>query len=174
MIEVSCAPYVPSKPEVVQKMLEIADLKPNDVVYDLGCGDGRILIKAVEDFNVKKAIGYELDKQRYKSTIKEIKRRNLQDRIEIINGNLFEADISDATVVTLYLTSWGNDRLKPKLSKETRPGTRVVSHSFRISEWRVVKEESVGYFRTVYLYVIPESFDIKRNDWSTRIKKIFF
>ena len=64
MIEVSCAPYVPSKPEVVQKMLEIAYLKPNDVVYDLGCGDGRILIKAVEDFNVKKAIGYELDKQR--------------------------------------------------------------------------------------------------------------
>lgn len=173
MIEVSCAPYVPSKPEVVQKMLEIADVKPNDVVYDLGCGDGRILIKAVEDFNIKKAIGYELDKQRYKSTIKEIKRRNLQDRIEIINGNLFEADLSDATVVTLYLTSWGNDRLKPKLIKEARPGTRVVSHSFRISEWRVVKEESVGYFRTVYLYVIPESYSVKRNDWSSRIKKIF-
>lgn len=169
----SCAPYVPSKPEVVQKMLEIADVKTDDIVYDLGCGDGRILIKAVEAFKVKKAIGYELDKQRYKSTIKEVQRRNLQDRIEIIHGNLFEADLSDATVVTLYLTSWGNARLKPKLIKETRPGTRVVSHSFRMSEWRVVKEESVGYFRTVYLYVIPQSFIVKRNDWSTRMKKIF-
>ncbi|MHA2393888.1 MAG: SAM-dependent methyltransferase, partial [Promethearchaeota archaeon] len=105
MIEMSCAPYVPSKPEVVQKMLEIADVKTDDIVYDLGCGDGRILIKAVEAFKVKKAIGYELDKQRYKSTIKEIQRRNLQDRIEIIHGNLFEADLSDATVITLYLTS---------------------------------------------------------------------
>jgi hypothetical protein len=173
MIEMSCAPYVPSKPEIVQKMLEIAKVKPNDVVYDLGCGDGRILIKAVEDFKVKRAVGYELDKQRYTSTVKEILRRNLQDRIKIIYGNLFEADLSDATVLTLYLTSWGNDRLKPKLIKETSPGTRVVSHSFRMSEWRVIKEESVGYFRTIYLYVIPDSFSIKRNDWSTRIRKIF-
>ena len=129
MIEVSCAPYVPSKPQVVQKMLEIADIKPHDVVYDLGCGDGRILIKAVEDFNVKKAIGYELDKQRYKSTRKEIKQRNLQDRIEIINGNLFEADLSDATVVTLYLTSWGNDRGGGRA--DTKWGVNCLTHRER-------------------------------------------
>jgi ribosomal protein L11 methylase PrmA len=150
----SCAPYVPSQLEVVKKMLELAQAGPEDIIYDLGCGDGRILFTAVKDFGVKKAVGYEIDAQRYYSTLLEIERQNLENKIHLIYGNLYDADISEATVITLYLTTSGNRRLKPKLIKEARSDTKIVSHDFTIEGWQPLRKEFVRYGHTVYLYKI--------------------
>jgi 16S rRNA A1518/A1519 N6-dimethyltransferase RsmA/KsgA/DIM1 with predicted DNA glycosylase/AP lyase activity len=158
MSSMSCAPYVPSLPEVVRKMLQVALVGPDDVVYDLGCGDGRILIMAVKEFGAKRAVGYELREDLYGSTLREINRQNLKERINLINGDLFKADISEATVITLYLTVSGNERLKTKLAREAQPGTRVVSQDFRLIGWRASKSEIAGYIGNIYLYVIPEAF----------------
>jgi len=158
MVNMSCAPYVPSQPEVVRKMLEVARVGPEDVVYDLGCGDGRILVTAVKEFHAKKAVGYELREDLYKSTLEEIMLQNLKERINLINGDLFKADISEATVITLYLTGLGNDHLKPKLTKEAQPGTRVVSHDFKINGWRPAKVIHLTQYREIYLYTIPDAF----------------
>jgi hypothetical protein len=153
----SVAPYVPSPPNIVRKMLEIAEVGSDDVVYDLGCGDGRILFTAVKDFGAKKAVGYEINKNRYNNVLKEIERQNLQDRIEIFNENLLKADISEATVITLYLTTSGNNRLKPKLTKEAKKGTRIVSRSFKISGWHPSKTDNYSYTK-IYLYKIPIAY----------------
>lgn len=158
MSGMSCAPYVPSQPEFVRKMLQVARVGPDDVVYDLGCGDGRILIMAVKEFGAEKAVGYELREDLYKSTLREIERQNLKERINLINGDLSEADISEATVITLYLSASGNERLKPKLAKEARPGTRVVSQDFRMNGWHASKSEITGYMGDIFLYVIPDAF----------------
>ena len=158
MSSLSCAPYVPSPYEVMRKMLQVALVGPDDVVYDLGCGHGRVLVMAVKEFGAKKAVGYELREDLYESTLREINRQNLRERINLINGDLFKADISEATVITLYLTVSGNERLKTKLAKEARPGTRVVSHDFSMNGWRASKIETAGYLGNIYLYVIPEAF----------------
>ncbi|MEM3507263.1 MAG: rRNA adenine N-6-methyltransferase family protein [Candidatus Bathyarchaeia archaeon] len=155
----SCAPFVSSPPEVVKKMLEIANVGPNDVVYDLGCGDGRILFMAVKDFNAKKAVGYEIREDLYKSTLSEIQKQNLIGRVQVINKDLFKADISEATVITLYLTSIANERLKQKLIDEARYGTRVVSHDFRIAGWQASKEESFNN-HVIYLYTLPYAYKV--------------
>jgi 16S rRNA A1518/A1519 N6-dimethyltransferase RsmA/KsgA/DIM1 with predicted DNA glycosylase/AP lyase activity len=138
-------------------MVELAEVGPEDVVYDLGSGDGRILFTAVNEFGAKKAVGYELDKHLCYLTAQEIKRQNLQDKIQIFNRDLFEADISEATAITLYLTTLGNNRLKPKLTKQTRTGTRIVSRSFKISGWIPSKTEyyNHGY---IYLYKTPKAY----------------
>jgi ubiquinone/menaquinone biosynthesis C-methylase UbiE len=158
MSGMSFAPYVPSQPEVVRKMLEVARVGPEDVVYDLGCGDGRILVMAVKRFGVKKAVGYELREDLYKSTLRKIERQNLKERISLMNGDLFKADISDATVITLYLSASDNEHLKTKLTKEARPGTRVVSHDFRMNGWQASESEITAYIGYIYMYVIPDAF----------------
>jgi len=152
---VSLAPFVPSQPDVVNKMLEIAQISSDDVVFDLGCGDGRILIAAVKDFGAKKAVGYEMRRDLYKKDLENVKSENLEGRIQVFNGNLLDADLSEATIVTLYLTTSGNNKLKPKLSEETSTGTRIVSHDFEFPEWSYTKKEN---FRghTIYLYTIPD------------------
>lgn len=156
----SCAPYVPSPPDVVMKMLEVADVGPDDVVYDLGCGDGRVLFTAVQEFKAKKAVGYEINENRYNNIVKEIERVNLQDKIKIFNKNLFEADLSEATVITLYLTTYANNNLKPKLTKETHQGTRIVSHDFSVNDWKFSKKDHISN-HSIYLYTVPESFKTK-------------
>lgn len=150
-------PYVPTSEETAKRMLEIAEVGPADVVYDLGCGDGRILIMAVEGVGAKGAVGYEIRKEMYKAVLSRIEHRGLKGRIRLVNGDLFEADLSEATVITLYLNGSVNERLKPKLEREARPGTRVVSHDFEIHRWQPIKKEN---YRgdTIYLYVIPEAF----------------
>jgi 16S rRNA A1518/A1519 N6-dimethyltransferase RsmA/KsgA/DIM1 with predicted DNA glycosylase/AP lyase activity len=157
MSGVSCAPYVPSEPEVVRRMLEVAQVGPDDVVYDLGCGDGRILVMAVKEFGAKKAVGYELRKDLYASTLKEIDRQNLKEKVRLINGDLFKADVSEATVITLYLTTTGNKRLKPKLAKEAQPGTRVVSQDYTMDGWHASKSEVIWYMGKIYLYIISDA-----------------
>jgi precorrin-6B methylase 2 len=159
-VELSCAPYVPSPHEVVRKMLELAHAGPDDVLVDLGCGDGRILVSAIREFNVRKAVGYELREDLYKLGLQEIERQRLWDRAKIVFGDLFNADLSEATVITLYLTGTANDRLKPKLRADTRPGARIVSHDFSINGWRTLQRESFEY-HTIYMYQIPHAYEIE-------------
>lgn len=158
--ELSCAPYVPSPHEVVRKMLELAQAGPDDVLVDLGCGDGRILTTAIREFSVRKAVGYELREDLYKLGLQEIGKQGLWNRAKIVLGDLFNADLKEATIITLYLTGTANDRLKPKLRAETRPGTRIVSHDFSINGWRTMRRESFEY-HTIYLYQIPHAYEIE-------------
>ena len=171
----SVAPYVPSQSIVVKRMLKIANLKSNDTVIDLGCGDGRILISAIRDFKAKKAIGYELNTELFNKTRKEVENLGYEKRIQIFNKDLFDADLSEATVITLYLTTSGNRLLRPKLKKETSKGTRIVSHDFDIQPWRASKKiEFLGH--TIYLFIIPQAYEkIERSDevaWHRRLSWI--
>lgn len=149
-------PYIPTSLGIAKAMLEIAGVGPKDVVYDLGCGDARLLILSVELFKAKKAVGYEIRKEVYKTALKEVETRNLGEKVTIVNGDLFNADLSEATVITLYLTYGANKRLKPKLEIEARPGTRIVSHDFEMPGWRSTRKERLQG-DTVYLYIVPDS-----------------
>jgi SAM-dependent methyltransferase len=153
----SVAPFVPTPEDVVETMLKYADTGPDDILYDLGCGDGRILFMAVEKFDVTRAIGIELNQRMVKKIQNKIKENNLIDRVSVINNNFFEEDISKATVVTLYLTTSGNSKLRPKFEKELKPGTRIVSHDFPIQEWEdhQVKDSPFTFgSHKIYLYEI--------------------
>jgi len=168
----SVAPYVPSQSIVVERMLKLANVKSTDTVIDLGCGDGRILISAVRDFKAKKAIGYELNSELFRNTRDEVERLGYKEKIQIFNKDLFDADLSEATVITLYLTTSGNRLLRPKLKKETEKGTRIVSHDFDIPPWRAAKKiEFLGH--KLYLFIIPEAYNkIGRSDevaWHSRL-----
>jgi len=162
----SVAPYVPTPVSVVRRMLELAKAGADDTVYDLGCGDGRILFTAVEEFGVKKAVGYELNPSMYESVRRKVERKGLQGRIEVINGNFFLADLSAASLVTLYLTTSGNAKLRPKFEKELRGGARVISHDFPVQGWTALKPGSSDHFAVgshrLYLYRVPEAYETGR------------
>lgn len=153
----SLAPFVPSRPEVVKRMLEVSKTGPNDVVFDLGCGDGRIILSAVRDFRARRAVGYEMNSDLCKQVNEEIAKQNLQGKVILKNGDLMNANISEATVITLYLTTSGNERLKPKLASEAKRGTRIISHDFEFRGWNPsIREDFQGH--TIYLYIVPEAF----------------
>jgi len=154
----SFVPFVSSPHEVVRKMLELARVGPDDTLYDLGCGDARILVVAAEEFGVKRAVGYEIRSDIYKTALQTIEKHNLMDRVKIINEDLYNADLSDATVITLYLTTSANERLKPKLEKEVPHGARIVSHDFSMGSWKHAWKEKLSD-HTIYLYVTPNSFE---------------
>ena len=145
-IPYSVAPYVPTPITVVKNMLKLAKANDNDVVYDLGCGDGRILIAAVKDFGAKKAVGYDLKMKMCETIMRKIEEKGLKNRVKVINGNFFLADISPASLVTLYLTTSGNLKLKPKLKDELRAGARIVSHDFPIQGWSTLKNGSPDHY----------------------------
>jgi protein-L-isoaspartate O-methyltransferase len=153
------APYVPSPQAVVEVMLEAAALKPGETVYDLGCGDGRILITAAQRFKAK-GVGVELSEELAHQTQEHVKRLGLQNRITIIHGNLLEADVSPADVVTLYLETGSNALLRPRLEQSLRPGARVVSHDFMMRGWkptRIEKVEVSHRTHTIYVYEINKN-----------------
>jgi SAM-dependent methyltransferase len=145
--------FVPTPNEVVDKMLELAQVTSKDTVYDLGCGDGRIVIAAAQKYGAR-GVGIDIDPQRIAEANANAKAAKLTDRVKFIEGDLFEADISQATVVTLYLLTRLNEKLKPKLLKELRPGTRVVSHAFDMGDWAPEQKVFVSS-STVYLWRIP-------------------
>ena len=148
-------PYVPTPPEVVDVMLDAAGVKQGDVLYDLGCGDGRIVIAAARRFGVR-GVGVDIDPQRILEANANAKAAGVTDLVEFREQNLFDVDLRPATVVTLYLLSSVNLKLRPKLLREVRPGTRVVSHAFDMGEWEPDQELAVGH-RKVYLWrVDPE------------------
>jgi len=147
--------FVPTPNEVVDKMLEMAKVTAKDVVYDLGCGDGRIVITAAQKYGAR-AVGIDIDPKRIAEANANAKAAKVTNKVKFVEGDLFEADIREATVVTLYLLTRLNEKLKPKLLKDLRPGTRVVSHAFDMGDWQPERKESVAA-STVYLWRIPKA-----------------
>lgn len=168
-------PYVPTPLPVVQEMLRLADLKKEDIVYDLGCGDGRILIEAASQYGVK-GYGVDIDAERIKESRKNAKAAGVDHLVEFYEQDLFQTDIRDASVVMLYLLSSVNLELRPKLLKELRPGTKVISHDFDMNEWLPDKTATVsvrGDTHRVYYWVIPANitgnWNLKSNDFPPEI-----
>ena len=151
----SDVPFVESPQPVVDRMLEVADVSENDVVYDLGSGDGRIPITAARDYGAR-GIGIEIKPDLVRRARENAQEAGVSDLVEFRQGDLFEADISDATVVTLYLLPSVNLELRPKLFRELEPGTRVVSHDFDMDEWEPDTTIEASGGDTVYRWVIPE------------------
>lgn len=151
------APYVPSPPQIVEQMLSAARLQPGETLYDLGSGDGRVLIAAAQKFKAK-AVGVELSEPLVKVANQRIQELNLQDQAKVIHGNLLEVDLSGADVVTIYLLTLSNDQLKPNLEKYLKPGARVVSHDFEVRGWKPVRTETAefkGRVHHIYVYEMP-------------------
>lgn len=135
-------PFVPTPDEVVSEMLKMAQVSKDDVVYDLGCGDGRIVITAASKLGCR-GVGIDIDPERIRESRQNAIEAGVSDRVQFIQMDLFEADISEATVVTLYLLSEVNLRLRPKLFRELNPGTRIVSHEFNMGKWEPDASSSV-------------------------------
>ncbi len=147
--------YEPSPPEVVREMLRLAEVTRRDIVYDLGCGDGRIVIAAAKQFGAR-GVGIDIDPQRIRESLENARKAGVLGRVQFRNEDLFEADIREATVVTLYLWPWVNLKLRPKLLAELKPGTRVVSHSHDMGDWPPERQVEVNG-HTIYLWRIPAS-----------------
>ncbi|HNQ79898.1 MAG TPA: class I SAM-dependent methyltransferase [Candidatus Aminicenantes bacterium] len=150
-------PYVPTKFPVVDEMLSMAGVSKNDIVYDLGCGDGRIVIGAAQKYGAR-GIGIDLDPERILESEANASSAGVADRVRFYTGDLFEADIREATVVSLYLLTSINLRLRPRLLRELRPGSRVVSHNFAMENWKPDASSEVevdGVRHDVFLWVIP-------------------
>ena len=148
------APYIPSPQIVVDRMLELARVKPGETVYDLGSGDGRILITAAQKFRAK-AVGVELSPELCKFTSAKIAKLGLQDQVKVLQANLLRVDLSPADVVTIYLLTSSNVRLRPNPEKYLRTGARVVSNDFEIRGWKpkeVVNLQVGNMQHTIYLY----------------------
>jgi precorrin-6B methylase 2 len=153
------APYIPTPQAVVEKMLEAGHIKQGDVVFDLGAGDGRIVITAAKEFGAK-AIGVEINKDLVEKTRQHIKEIGLEDKVSIVLDSALHADLSTANVVTMYFLTSSNDRLRPWLEKTLKPGTRVVSNQFPVKGWRPdaiyhIKPGTMEY--TIYVYVMGKT-----------------
>jgi precorrin-6B methylase 2 len=147
-------PFVPTPNEVVDEMLKIADVKKTDVLYDLGSGDGRIVITAAQRYGAH-GVGVDINPERIAEANENAKKAGVTDRVKFVEGDLFEAKFADATVVTLYLLPGVNLKLKPRLLSELKPGTRIVSHSFDMGDWKPEKEQDVNG-RRIYLWRVPQ------------------
>src|SRR5690554_6240983 len=147
-------PYVPTPQEVVDGMLELASVNKGDVVYDLGCGDGRIVITAAKEFGAT-GIGVDLNPERIEEANENAREAKVQDKVTFFEGDLFKFDFSKADVLTLYLLPDVNLKLKPKIQSEMKPGSRVVSHAFDMGDWMPDKKINVDG-KTIYLWIIPE------------------
>ncbi|MCZ8130990.1 MAG: class I SAM-dependent methyltransferase [Steroidobacteraceae bacterium] len=147
-------PYVPTMESTVLEMLRLARVGPKDVVYDLGCGDGRIVIAGAQKYGAR-GVGVDIDPARIAESRENARAAGVEDRVRFEVGDLFETDISEATVVTLYLLPEVNLRLKPKLLAELKPGTRIVSHAFDMGDW-TPEQVSTAAEGTVYLWRVPK------------------
>ena len=145
--------FVPTPQEVVDAMLKLAKVTKNDVVYDLGSGDGRIPITAAKTYGAR-GVGIDIDPQRIKEATENLKTAGVGDRVKFLNQDLFTTDISEATVVTLYLLPSLNLKLMPKLNKELKPGTRIVSHAFDMGDAKPTETLNVNG-RTIYFWTTP-------------------
>jgi predicted RNA methylase len=155
------APFVPSPVPVIQHMLKLADLKPGEVLFDLGAGDGRTVMMAAKSFGAR-AVGVELREDLAKKALSTIHDNGLADRVTIVNGDMFTVNLTSADVVFLYLTTSANEKIRPKLETELKKGVRIVSHDYEIVGWKPVKVDNfcenpkLGYpSHTIYLYNKP-------------------
>ncbi len=146
-------PYVPTDRGTIEEMLWLCKVTPADIVYDLGCGDGRIAIMAAKKFGAR-AVGIDIDPERIRESRENAAKAGVSDKARFIQQDLFEADFSEATVVTLYLLSTINLKLRPLLLDRLKPGTRVVSHDFGMEDWEADEIRQVGS-DTIYYWVIP-------------------
>jgi tRNA A58 N-methylase Trm61 len=149
-------PYVPTHERIVAEMLKVAKVGKNDVLYDLGSGDGRIVITAAKKFGTR-GVGVDIDPVRVKEARENAAKAGVTDRVKFLQQDLFETDIREATVVTLYLLPEVNLRLRPKLLSELKPGTRVVSHNYDMGDWTPLKtlQVRVPEDHTIYYWVVP-------------------
>ena len=156
-------PYVPTTEVAVREMLKLAKVQKTDVLYDLGCGDGRIVIEAAKTYGTR-GVGIDIDPDRIKEARENAKKAGVEHLVRFEEMNLFEADFREATVVTLFLLPQINLKLKPKLMQDLRPGTRVVSNTFDMGEWKAEKEASLagsddeytGLSQKFFLWTIPQ------------------
>ena len=146
--------FVPTPEDVVEEMLKVANVSGKDVLYDLGSGDGRIPITAAKKFGTR-GIGVDIDPERIKEANENLKNSGVGDKVKFIQGDLFEMDLSPATVITLYLLPALNLKLRPKILK-LKPGTRIVSHDFDMGDWKPEKTIKVGT-RNVYFWTVPDA-----------------
>jgi SAM-dependent methyltransferase len=149
-------PYVPTHEKVVAEMLKVANVGKNDVLYDLGCGDGRIPITAAKRFGTR-GVGVDIDPARVTEARENAVKAGVTDKVKFLQQDLFETDIKEATVVTLYLLPEVNLRLRPKLLADLKPGTRVVSHNYDMGDWKPLKtlQVRVPEEHTIYFWVVP-------------------
>ena len=150
-------PYVPTPEHVVAKMLELAKPTRKDLVYDLGSGDGRIVITAARQYG-SRGVGYDIDPQRIREANENARVAGVTDRVRFVQQDLFQADLSEATIVTLYLLPEINLKLRPKLLKELKPGTRIVSHTYGLGDWDPIRTETLDSAtgqHLVFYWVVP-------------------
>jgi SAM-dependent methyltransferase len=155
-------PYVPTTEEAVKAMLKLADVKKSDIVYDLGCGDGRIVIAAAKEYGAR-GVGIDINPERIEEAEANAKKAGVEKLVRFEENDLFKADIHEATVVTLFLLEKVNLKLRPKLLRDLEPGTRIVSNTFRMGDWNPDKEGSLGdsgdddsLSHQFFLWVVPE------------------
>jgi len=152
------APFVATPLPVVKQMLTLAQLRPGEILFDLGCGDGRVVIMAAQEFGAR-GVGVEMREDLVKQALGKVSELGLEGRVKIVQSDMFKVDLAQADVVTLYLTTSANDKVKPKLESELKSGVRVVSHDYEILGWRPVKIDNfcenprLGYpSHTIYVY----------------------
>ena len=146
-------PYVPTPPEVVEAMLSMANVRRSDTVYDLGSGDGRLVVTAAQRFGAR-GLGVDIDPQRIKEAQSNAERAKVVDRVEFRQADLFDLDLKPATVLTMYLLPDVNLKLRPRILEQLRPGSRVVSHNFTMGTWQPDAQQTLGEHR-VYLWIVP-------------------
>lgn len=146
-------PFVATPPAVVSAMLRLAETGPEDIVYDLGSGDGRIPIAAVRDFDAKEAVGIEVDQSLIEQASADAAKAGVSNRVKFRRADIYETDFGDATVVTMYLAEDANKVLRPRLESLLAPGSRIVSHLFRMGDWEPEKTIKVGD-RNIYLWTV--------------------
>ncbi len=155
------APFVIAPDQAVERMLQMANPKPGETLYDLGCGDGNILITAAKRYKVK-AVGIEISAHLAAKAAENVKKNGLQKSVKVIHGDFMKADLSEANIVTLYLATSANDMLRPNLERYLKPKTRVVSYDYPIPGWTPVytaeTEGHHGAMHTIYLYEVPNSY----------------
>ncbi len=162
-------PYVPTPEEVIAEMLKMGEVGEDDVLYDLGCGDGRIVIKAVRELGCR-GVGIDIDPVRIRECRENAANAGVSDKVEFFVRDLFEADISQATVVTLYLLSKVNLRLRPKLLRELAPGTRVLSHDFGMGDWDPDNSTIINQGDEKF----PPVYDTFMLDFNWRVHSVYF
>jgi tRNA A58 N-methylase Trm61 len=153
------APYIPTPEPIVIRMLEAGHVTPDDVVYDLGGGDGRVVILAAQKFGAK-AVGVEIQPDLCRKAMQRIKMLGLEDRVQMLEDSVFRVDLSPATVVTMFFLTTSNERLRPNLEKYLRPGARVVSNQFPIRPWHpseVVHVKTGSMDHSIYVYQIGKN-----------------
>ena len=156
--------FVPTPEEVVMEMLNTARITQNDIVYDLGCGDGRTVITAAKVFGAR-GVGVDIDPVRIRESDENARKIGVADRVKFIEGDLFKTDISEATVVFLYLLTELNIQLRPKLFKDLKPGTRIVSHEFDMGDWKPDKAGVVRDVKLLYSPNYPTEKDVDYYYW---------